>query len=209
MSATAAQHNAAPLATARTALSLRTLYFVRAAFSVVWVVLVFVLASGVMTGPVGTATKPSIAAIILLTVYPLWDAAATFFDIRATAASGTHLPQYLNIVIGVLAAVGVLVATLSSLTPALIAFGAWAFVSGAVQLFLGIRRRKPVGGQWPMIISGALSVLAGISFAVMSGAPKTGLTTLAGYSAFGAFWYLVGAILLIRAARARASRPTS
>jgi hypothetical protein len=55
-----------------------------------------------------------------------------------------------------------------------------------------------------MIISGGLSVLAGISFAATASAPKTGLTTLAGYSAFGAFWYLVGALLLIRAARRRA-----
>ena len=186
----------APLAPASSALSLRTLYFVRAAFSVVWVALVFVLASTVTTG-----TKPSIAAIVLLTVYPLWDAVATIFDIRATPTATTHVPQYINIAFGVVAGIAILVSTLSSLTPALIVFGVWAFVSGAVQLILGLRRRKPIGGQWPMIISGGLSVLAGISFAAMSGAPKTGLTTLAGYSAFGAFWYLVGAILLIRAAR--------
>jgi uncharacterized membrane protein HdeD (DUF308 family) len=83
----------------------------------------------------------------------------------------------------------------------LIVFGAWASLSGAVQLYLGLRRRKPIGGQWPMIISGGLSVLVGISFIVTASAPKTSLTTLAGYSAFGAFWYLVGALLLIRAAR--------
>ena len=52
-----------------------------------------------------------------------------------------------------------------------------------------------------MIISGGLSVLAGISFVATAAVPRTGLTTLAGYSAFGAFWYLVGALLLIRAAR--------
>lgn len=190
---------AAPLAPARSALSLRTLYFVRAAFSVVWVALVFVLASTVTTG-----TKPSVAAIVLLTIYPLWDAAATIFDIRATPTATTHIPQYVNIAFGVVAGIAILVSTLSSLTPALVVFGVWAFVSGAVQLILGLRRRKPIGGQWPMIISGGLSVLAGISFIATSGAPKTGLTTLAGYSAFGAFWYLVGAILLIRAARRRA-----
>jgi uncharacterized membrane protein HdeD (DUF308 family) len=180
-------------------LSLRTLYFVRAAFSVIWVTFVFVLASTLTT-----ETKPSVAAIVLLTIYPLWDVAATVFDIRATPAASTHIPQYLNIAFGAIAAVGILISTLTSLTPALIVFGAWAFASGAIQLVLGLRRRKPVGGQWPMIISGGLSVLAGISFAATASAPKTGLTTLAGYSAFGAFWYLVGALLLIRAARRRA-----
>ncbi|MDQ1571312.1 MAG: hypothetical protein QOF79_1986 [Actinomycetota bacterium] len=189
----------APLAPGRTALSLRTLYFVRAAFSVIWVTFVFVLASTLTT-----ETKPSVAAIVLLTIYPLWDVAATVFDIRATPAASTHIPQYLNIAFGAIAAVGILISTLTSLTPALIVFGAWAFASGAIQLVLGLRRRKPVGGQWPMIISGGLSVLAGISFAATASAPKTGLTTLAGYSAFGAFWYLVGALLLIRAARRRA-----
>jgi Short repeat of unknown function (DUF308) len=182
--------------TSQIALSLRTLYFARTAFSLVWVGLVFVLAADVTT-----ATKPSVAAIVLLTVYPLWDLVATIFDIRATPTATTHLPQYLNVAFGAVATVGVAVSLLSSLTPALIVFGVWAFLSGAVQLFLGIRRRKPIGGQWPMIISGGLSVLAGISFVATSGAPKTGLTTLAGYSAFGAFWYLVAAILLIRAAR--------
>jgi Short repeat of unknown function (DUF308) len=180
----------------RTADSLRTLYFTRTVFSAIWVTLVFLLASTVTTG-----SRPTAVAVVLLTIYPAWDAVATFFDVRATAAASSHLPQYLNIAIGLLAAVGVLLAIGSGLTPALIVFGAWASVSGAVQLYLGLRRRRPIGGQWPMIISGGLSVLAGISFIATSGAPKTSLTTLAGYSAFGAFWYLVGALLLIRAAR--------
>lgn len=187
---------AASSAPASTAGSLRTLYFVRAAFSVVWVILVFVLASTVTT-----AAKPSVAAVILLTIYPLWDALATVADIRATPSATTHLPQFINIAAGVIAAVAIFISTLSSLTPALIVFGVWAFLSGGFQLLLALRRRTPVGGQWPMIISGGLSVLAGISFVVTAGAPKTGLTTLGGYSAFGAFWYLLGAILLIRAAR--------
>jgi uncharacterized membrane protein HdeD (DUF308 family) len=180
--------------------SLRTLYFVRTAFSAVWVTLVFVLAS-----TVATTTRPSTVAVVLLTVYPAWDALATVFDIRATPTATSHLAQYLNIAFGAVAAVGIALvlgtATRSGLTPALIVFGVWASLSGAVQLILALLRRRPVGGQWPMIISGGLSVLAGISFVVTSGAPKTGLTTLAGYSTFGAFWYLVGALLLIRAAR--------
>jgi len=180
----------------RAAGSLRSLYFARTVFSAIWVTLVFLLASTVTTG-----SRPTVIAVVLLTIYPAWDAIATFFDVRATATARSHLPQYLNIAVGLLAAAGVLIAIGGGLTPALVVFGVWASVSGAVQLYLGLRRRRPIGGQWPMIISGGLSVLAGISFIVTSGAPKTSLTTLAGYSAFGAFWYLVGALLLIRAAR--------
>ncbi|MDQ1552821.1 MAG: hypothetical protein QOD50_2243 [Actinomycetota bacterium] len=187
---------ATPTSTVRTAGSLRNLYFVRAVVSAVWVTLVFLLASTVTTG-----TRPTVIAVVLLTIYPAWDAVATFFDARVTAGATSHLPQYINIALGLIAAAGALIAIGGGLTPALIVFGVWASLSGAVQLYLALRRRRPIGGQWPMIISGGLSVLAGISFIVTSGAPKTSLTTLAGYSAFGAFWYLVGALLLIRAAR--------
>lgn len=185
-----------PAPAAGVALSLRTLYFVRTAFSVVWVALVFALAATVTT-----ASTPSAVVVVLLIVYPAWDALATFFDIRATPTATSHLAQFLNIAFGILAAAGIAVALGTGLTPALIVFGVWASLSGAVQLILGLVRRRPVGGQWPMIISGGLSVLAGVSFVVTAAAPKTGLTTIGGYSAFGAFWYLVGALLLIRAAR--------
>jgi uncharacterized membrane protein HdeD (DUF308 family) len=180
-----------------TARSLRTLYFVRVVFSVVWVVLVFSLASSALGG-----STPSLVAGILLVVYPVWDVIATFFDIRANRTSTSPLPQYVNIVFGLAAAVAMIIALpIGGLTPAIIVFGVWAFVSGAVQLFLAIRRRRSLGGQWPMIVSGGLSVVAGISFVVMAGSPTTGLTTLAGYSAFGAFWYLVTAIWLTRSVR--------
>ena len=140
-------------------------------------------------------------AILLLAVYPVWDAVATFLDARATAAEKSHLAQYLNIVAGLAAGAGILIASGVGLSAMLIVFGCWASASGAVQFILALRRRKPIGGQWPMIISGGLSVLAGVSFIVTSGAPHTSLTTIAGYSAFGAFWYLLGAILLIRASQ--------
>jgi hypothetical protein len=52
-----------------------------------------------------------------------------------------------------------------------------------------------------MIISGGLSVLAGASFAAMSGSAGSGLSTIGGYSAFGAFWFLVSAIALTPRAR--------
>lgn len=52
----------------------------------------------------------------------------------------------------------------------------------------GRSRTVPVGAQWPMIISGGLSVLAGASFAATSGSATSGLSHVADYSAFGAFW---------------------
>jgi uncharacterized membrane protein HdeD (DUF308 family) len=182
----------------RTADSLRNLYFVRTVFSAVWVTLVLLLASAVTT-----SSRPTVVAVVLLTIYPAWDAVATFFDARATPTATTHLPQYANIALGLIAAAVILIVIGGGLTSALVVFGVWASISGAVQLYLGLVRRRPIGGQWAMNISGGLSILAGISFIVTAGAPSTSLRTIAGYSGFGAFWYLVGALLLIRAARRR------
>jgi hypothetical protein len=128
---------AAPSVRVRTAASLRTLYFVRAAFSAVWVTLVFLLAAAVTTD-----SAPSAIAAVLLTIYPAWDAIASVFDARSTPTAGSHLPQYANVALGLIAAAGVLIAIGSGLPPALIVFGVWASLSGAVQLYLGLRRRR-------------------------------------------------------------------
>jgi len=91
----------------------------------------------------------------------------------------------------------------STIGTTLLVFGVWALLSGAIQLAVAIRRRHTVGAQWPMVISGGLSVLAGISFAAMSASSTSDLSSIAGYSAFGAFWFLVSAIALtIRGRRA-------
>ena len=75
----------------------------------------------------------------------------------------------------------------------LVAFGAWAAVSGAIQLVTAVRRRRATGRQLPMIFSGGLSTVAGISFIASAGSHKAHLTGLAGYMAFGAVLYLLWA----------------
>jgi uncharacterized membrane protein HdeD (DUF308 family) len=81
-------------------------------------------------------------------------------------------------------------------------FGVWAFIAGLIQLVLGLRRRKELGGQWPMIISGAQSMLAGISLFLLAHSPSMGINNLAGYSAFGAFYFLLAAIRLSKTIKA-------
>lgn len=170
-----------------TASSLRTLYFTRAAFSIVWVVLVAALAK----------TNVTIATILFI-IYPAWDALATFFDIRANPPSANKTPQYVNIAISIITTVAVIIALQKGIPEALIVFGAWAILTGLIQLILGLRRRKQLGAQWPMIISGGQSMLAGVSFVIMAHAPNQGITTLAGYAAFGAFYFLLTAFRLTK-----------
>jgi hypothetical protein len=95
------------------------------------------------------------------------------------------------------------VAVRSSLAAAITALGGWAILSGAVMIYLAVRRQRPLGGQWLLIISGAGSVLAGTTFVGWTGSAAAGLGALAQYSAGGAVWYLLTALWLARAARRR------
>ncbi|WDZ98762.1 DUF308 domain-containing protein [Mucilaginibacter sp. SJ] len=178
-------------AAANTARELRKLYFTRVAFSVTWVILVSLLAKTSFT-----------AATILLVIYPLWDVVGTFLDIRANQGNGTSVtPQYVNVAISIVTTLSVGFAITKGVPAALIVFGGWALLTGLIQLVLGLKRRKEFGGQWPMILSGGQSMLAGVSFIAMAHSPNMGIANLAGYSAFGAFYYLLAAIRLGKSAK--------
>jgi hypothetical protein len=181
-----------PAITVQTARSLRRLYFTRTAFSVIWVILVSIFVK----------TNSSIAEILFI-IYPAWDVFATYLDIKANPPQVSKTPQYVNAVIGGLATIGVALALQKGVSVALIVFGAWAIVTGLVQLILGLRRRKEFGGQWPMIISGGQSMLAGSVFIAMANSPTMGINSLAGYSAFGAFYFLLAAIRLSKTIKER------
>jgi uncharacterized membrane protein HdeD (DUF308 family) len=168
-----------------TATSLRKLYFIRAAFSVAWVILIALFAK----------TSMSIASVLLI-IYPAWDVAGTFLDIRANRYSPSKIPQYINAVISGITTIAVGIALQKGVPETLIVFGAWAIGTGLIQLMLGLRRRKLLGGQWPMIISGGQSILGGTSFILLAHDPTKGITSLAGYAAFGAFYYLLAAYRL-------------
>ncbi|MDB5148946.1 MAG: hypothetical protein JWQ57_2966 [Mucilaginibacter sp.] len=144
-------------AAAKTARELRKLYFIRVAFSVTWVILVSLLAKASLG-----------AATVLLVIYPLWDVVGTFLDIRANRGNGTSVtPQYTNAAISIVTTFAVAIAINKGVPAALVVFGAWALLTGLIQLVLGLKRRKEFGGQWPMILSGGQSMIAGVSFIAM------------------------------------------
>ncbi|MET4141516.1 hypothetical protein [Pedobacter sp. UYP1] len=170
---------------AETAKSLRKLYFIRAAFSVTWVILVALLA------------KSSFGiACVLLVIYPAWDVMGTFLDIRTNNGSVSKTPQYINAAISIITTIAVGFALQAGVPEALMVFGVWAILTGLIQLILGLRRRKLLGGQWPMMISGGQSIIGGTSFILLAHDPTMGITNLAGYAAFGAFYYLLAAFRL-------------
>jgi uncharacterized membrane protein HdeD (DUF308 family) len=76
-------------------------------------------------------------------------------------------------------------------------FGAWAILSGLLQLGTAVRRWKQFGAQWAMVLSGAQSALAGAFFIVQASAPMPpAVVKVAGYAAVGAFYFLVSAVWL-------------
>jgi len=169
----------------QTAQSLRNLYFLRTAFSILWIILL----SASLRSSSGIAT-------LLFIIYPLWDVLATWLDIKANPPHAPKTPQYVNMVTGILTTIGAALALQYSIPAALIVFGIWAVVAGLIQLILGLSRRRQLGGQWAMILSGGQSMLAGTAFILLAHSPTMGINSLIGYAAFGAFYFLVTAIRL-------------
>ncbi|MDX3074147.1 DUF308 domain-containing protein [Streptomyces sp. MI02-7b] len=184
---------------ATTPSGLRSLHLIRVVFSLIWVALVLTT-----SGSLVSADSPTGIAAVLLVVYPLWDAAATLLERRLAGTGSADRVSTVNLGLGLATTAVMIIAVFSTIGAALVVFGVWALLSGAIQLVVAIRRRRTVGAQWPMVISGGQSVLAGATIAATSASATSSLSTVAGYSAFGAFWFLVSVIALgIRSRRGK------
>lgn len=166
---------------------LRNYYAVRFAVAAVWVLAAFTLAKGM----------PHLA-IAMLIAYPLWDALANLIDARSNGGLRKNKTQTINSAVSILAAIGVAAGAAAGMNAMLAVFGAWALLSGLMQLATGVRRWKTYGAQWAMILSGAQSTLAGVlMFKMALGAPVADtLIRVAPYAGFGAFYFLVSALWL-------------
>ena len=165
---------------------LKHYYFTRAAFSVVWVALVF--AFGQHATAIGAA---------LLIVYPVWDALANYVDMSRSGGMRENLTQTINVLASAVIAIAVIVVL--SVDPSLVldVFGVWAVLSGLLQLGTAVRRWKRFGAQWAMILSGGQSALAGAFFIVQAHATvPPAIVKVAGYAGVGAIYFLVSALWL-------------
>ncbi|CAN5492463.1 hypothetical protein BH10ACT1_BH10ACT1_04020 [soil metagenome] len=137
-----------------------------------------------------TDTDLPVAAAFLFSSYPLIDVVASLVG----SAFADRRALRINAAVSAVAAIGIAAAAFGSdAGSTLVAFGAWAAVSGAIQLGLALHRRRTLVGQLPMIVSGGLSTLAGLSFIAASQSDEAQLANLAGYMVFGAVLYLVWA----------------
>ncbi|WP_229741361.1 hypothetical protein [Silvibacterium dinghuense] len=142
--------------------------------------------------------QPQVASVLLI-AYPLWDVACTLYDLRASRPAGSaRTSQIVNALLGSAAALGIALTIFSKPAYSIAIFGAWAFGAGVLQLVAGLIRRKQLGGQWAMILSGAQSTAAGIAFVLGGLGGKLHTKDLGGYAIFGALYFMIGGILLSR-----------
>lgn len=165
---------------------LKRYYYTRTLFSVLWVAAAFTL--GQHSSAIGA---------ILLVIYPAWDALANYIDASRSGGLGHNRIQTTNIIVSVLTTLAVFVALSISRNWVIGVFGVWAILSGLLQLGVAVGRWKSYGAQWTMILSGAQSSLAGAFFIVQAQMPvPPSIVNIAGYSAVGAFYFLVSALWL-------------
>ncbi|MFG2512546.1 hypothetical protein [Streptomyces sp. NPDC048584] len=129
--------------------------------------------------------------------------AAAIVDARPSGTAGPIRGLQTNIAISVVAAFGLAVASASGASAVLRVGGAWAIVSWAVQLIVDLSRRKgQVGGQWPMVLGGGISVLAGAQIILGASTSDPQLTSVGGYAILGGIFFLISALRLGRANQA-------
>lgn len=165
--------------------TLRNFYYLRAVVAFVWVGLVVLLANA-----------PVVVVGTLLVLYPAWDAVANLIDANRNGGVQANPGQKFNAITSVITAVCIAVAfALRGNEGAVLVFGVWALLAGIFQLAVGIRRRK-LGGQAFMMISGAQSALAGVAMVMRALGEAPSIVNLAPYAAFGGFYFLLSALWL-------------
>lgn len=170
--------------------ALRRLYLVRFAFAVIWALAL--IPHGDTTGGLLT---------VLVVIYPLFDAGAVLWQIRARSDEDrSGFAEWINVGVSVAVAVALGIASTSSLSATLAVWGAWAIGSGAPQLATAVRNRR-AGGQVPQMLSGGISVLAGASFLVQGLGDADSVSAVGGYAVVGAVFFLISAIRLSVVAR--------
>ena len=165
--------------------TLRNFYALRAVVAFAWVI-----------AALASAHLPLAAAAVLLTIYPAWDALANLLDARRHGGWRAQPGQRVNAAISLATAIGMAVAlAVQGNRGGVLVFGVWALLAGLLQLIVAIRRRA-LGGQAFMMISGVQSALAGIVFCVQAFGAAPGIAQLAPYAAFGGFYFLLSALWL-------------
>jgi len=112
-----------------------------------------------------------------------------------------------NAAVSAVAAVALGMAAAGSVADVLAVFGVWAGVTGAAQLVVVLRRRALLGNQWPMLLAGGASVIAGAAYVIAATGENPKLRWLVLYTATGGAEFVIQAWLLSRRRRRLTAMP--
>lgn len=164
---------------------------VRALFALVWAAALLAVVGSDSTS---TSAVISTGAGALIASYPVIDVLASSVTARGMGAAGRAL--WINAALSSLGVAAIVTTSLAAhVSAVLVAFGAWASVSGAIQCARAVRHYRSQGGQLPLIVSGGLSTLVGITFVAASSKSTVHLTMFAGYMALGAVLFVLSFLL--------------
>lgn len=108
---------------------------------------------------------PGITIVSLVILYGAYALVDGVFSIFAAIGGGTPAPRWWLAVVGIL---GVLAGLIAFANPVLVGLyllwfiGAWAIVSGVMEIIGAIRLRKEIDNEWMLILHGVIGVLFGI-----------------------------------------------
>jgi uncharacterized membrane protein HdeD (DUF308 family) len=169
------------------------LFLIRGVIAIAWAAAFAAVADSLTTGV-------TVAAGILIVIYPLIDVAASLLDARSQHGPARR-PLLAGAAVSAIAAAALAVATTASAAAVLAVFGIWALLSGAAQFIVALRRRAKLGKQVPMLLAGIGSAGFGLAFLMSSATPDPKLTPLGIYAAGGGIDFVVEAWLLARRRR--------
>lgn len=172
------------------------IYLIRGLVAIAWAV-----GFSTVSGSLGAV------CVVLLVGYPLIDVVASLLDVREDPGTSARTLQVFNTALSALTALALGLAALSGVGAVLFTFGVWAIVSGVAQFGVAVRRRRTeFGRQWPMLIAGALSVIAGASYLPVALGDAPTLTMLVVYTAAGGVFFVLQAASLVWRQRRRSVR---
>jgi uncharacterized membrane protein HdeD (DUF308 family) len=174
-------------------------FLTRGLIAIAWAA-VFVAVSDSVTAGV------TVAAAILVVIYPLIDVAGSLVDARSQQGSARRL-LLAGAAVSAVAAAALAVAATGSVGDVLAVFGVWALLSGAAQVIVALRRRAQFGKQLPLLLAGVGSVGFGIAFVIASTGTDPELSMLGFYAAGGGIEFVIQAWLLARRRRHPAPLP--
>jgi uncharacterized membrane protein HdeD (DUF308 family) len=175
------------------------LFLIRGLVAIAWAAAFAAVSDSLTTGV-------TVAAGILVVIYPLIDVLASLIDARSERGSARRV-LLAGAATSAVAAAALAVAATGTVANVLAVFGIWALVSGAAQLVTALRRREKFGSQWPMLLAGAGSVGFGTAYVIASTGSDPALNMLVFYAAGGGIDFIVQAWLLARRRRRVAAVP--